>query len=126
MLPYLLIFLGGGTGAVARYGVSTLMGTKFGTDFPWGTLTVNLIGAFLIGLFVEIAALRWQTTHHLLTLLLVTGFLGGFTTFSAFSLEAALMWQKGDFLNLAAYIGVSVIGTVALVRLAAVAVRVLA
>jgi CrcB protein len=113
----LLVFLGGGTGSIARYGMTRLVGRYTeGTSFPWHTLSVNLLGAFVIGVLVEVLALRAELTAPG-KLLLITGFLGGFTTFSAFSLESALMLQKGDYVNLAAYIAFSVIGTIAAVFL---------
>lgn len=108
----LLIFLGGGLGSVTRYGMMNLISRHAGNSgFPWPTLGVNIIGAFLIGLLMEILALRLSLPQPS-RLLLVTGFLGGFTTFSAFSLESALMLEKGDYLNLTAYITTSVIGTI--------------
>lgn len=114
---YTLIFLGGGAGAVARFAVSTLATRLYGTAYPWGTLAVNLIGAFCIGLFIECMAMK-NTSMPWLPYLLVTGFLGGFTTFSAFSLETAQMWIKGNYVPLIAYSLVSVIGTLAMVLLA--------
>ena len=118
----LAIFLGGGAGALARYGFSAFIARHMGTGFPWGTLAVNLLGAFLMGLIVELLALKIQLPPSA-KLLLTTGFLGGFTTFSAFSLESALMWQKGDWLPLSLYTGVSVLGTVAALLIAMQLVR---
>jgi len=113
----LLIFLGGGAGSVARYGMTNFISHHTGnTSFPWYTLGVNLLGAFIIGILMEVMALRLALPEPS-RFLLVTGFLGGFTTFSAFSLESALMLEKGDYLNLCAYIAFSVIGTIAAVFL---------
>ena len=106
----LIIFIAGGLGSVARYTMMTAIGRVMGTNFPWHTLGVNLLGALLIGAVTELLALRTIPTE-MARLLLVTGFLGGFTTFSAFSLENALMWQKGDYIQLAVYIAASVVGT---------------
>ncbi|MBP7253395.1 MAG: fluoride efflux transporter CrcB [Alphaproteobacteria bacterium] len=114
MQALLFIFLGGGTGAVCRYATSLLAGRWLGAGFPYGTLIINLIGAFLIGLIVELLALKFSANPQL-KLLLVTGFLGGYTTFSAFSLETALMLQRGDYALGLIYVLVSVLGTVALV-----------
>lgn len=122
MTPHLLVFLGGGLGAVARYVLSGFVGRMAGDGFPWGTLCVNILGAALIGVLVELLALKFEASQHL-RLFLVTGILGGFTTFSAFSLEAALMMQKGAWAMLATYIGASVLGTIAAVLLATAAVR---
>lgn len=122
MQGVLLIFLGGGTGAVCRYGTSLLAGRWFGNAFPYGTLLINLIGAFLIGLIVELLALKYSASPQL-KLLLVTGFLGGYTTFSAFSLETALLLQRGDYALGLLYVLASVLGTVALVFAATALVR---
>ena len=111
---FMLVFLGGGTGAICRYGLGQLVGRWLGTGFPYATLIVNLLGALLIGAIVELLALKMSLPPQL-RFLLVTGFLGGFTTFSAFSLETALMLQRGDYLQAAVYCLVSVAGTVALV-----------
>jgi len=106
----LLVFVGGGFGSVARYAMMKAIGRLMGPTFPWHTLGVNLLGALAIGMVAEILATRVSGIEPA-RLLLITGFLGGFTTFSAFSLENALMWQRGDYVSLAAYIGASVIGT---------------
>ncbi len=123
LAPTLLaIFFGGGLGCVARFAVSMLATRLCGMNFPWGTLAVNLVGAFCIGLFIEAMAIK-NNAHPLLPYLLVTGFLGGFTTFSAFSLESAQMWIRGAYAPLIIYICVSVIGTLAMVLLALRAAR---
>jgi CrcB protein len=88
----LLVALGGAAGSVLRYIVSTLSIAWFGAGFPWGTLAVNVAGSALIGLA---AGLGLQGEARLL---LVTGFLGGFTTFSAFSLESAALFEKSPLL----------------------------
>ncbi|WP_270937328.1 fluoride efflux transporter CrcB [Falsiroseomonas oryzae] len=85
----LLVALGGAAGSVARYLVSVLSVTAFGAGFPWGTLAVNILGSAAIGVA---AGLGVQGSARLL---LVTGFLGGFTTFSAFSLETATLYARG-------------------------------
>lgn len=110
-----LVFIGGGAGAIARYLMTLAIGryTQVAA-FPWHTFGVNILGAFLIGILLEILALRVSAIQPA-RLLLVTGFLGGFTTFSAFSLESALLLQRGDYTNLFFYITASVIGTVAAV-----------
>lgn len=116
MTKYLLVFFGGGIGSMARLFVTSFVGKQTSTTFPWGTLTVNLLGALMIGLLIELMALRWsapETQRYLL----ITGFLGGFTTFSAFSLETASMCVRGDWMMAAAYVLASVIGTVGLVIL---------
>jgi fluoride exporter len=119
----LLIFLGGGVGSVARYGMMHLVSRAMpGSSFPWHTLGVNILGAFAIGLLIEILALRASMSAPS-RYLLVTGFLGGFTTFSAFSMETALMLERGDYLHSGLYVVASVVGTVAAVFAGAAIVR---
>jgi len=123
MVNLLLIFLGGGAGSLARYGMMNWISRSLpGSAFPWHTLGVNIIGAFIIGLLVEILALRAALPAPS-RFLLVTGFLGGFTTFSAFSLEAALMLERGDYASMLAYIATSVIGTIVAVFIGITIVR---
>ncbi len=98
------------------------IGTVMGSAFPWHTLGVNLLGAFLIGGLAEFMALKVSGVEPF-RLLLVTGFFGGFTTFSAFSLENALMLQRGEYFSLLAYIGMSVLGTLAAVLIGGAAVK---
>lgn len=116
-MNYFLIFLGGGIGSAMRFALSSYVSRKVVAEFPWYTLSVNLIGAFLIGIFIELLALRFNDSMNL-RYLFITGFLGGFTTFSAFSLESALMWTRGDYMMLGNYILASTLGTVALVLFA--------
>ena len=106
MMAFVLIFLGGGLGAVARHGVS-LAGLRLaGPVFPVGTLTVNVIGSLAMGLLIGWMARHGGTTP--MRLLLATGFLGGFTTFSAFSLDAVVLWERGAIVLAAAYVAASV------------------
>ena len=96
----LLVALGGALGSVMRYLVSVASIEAFGTAFPWGTLAVNVIGSAAIGLCGALGVSgEWR-------LLLVTGLLGGFTTFSAFSLETGLLWERHPALA-ALYVGAS-------------------
>ena len=88
------VAFGGALGAIGRYTVGHAALRVLGSGFPWGTLTVNVLGGFLIGFLVEALALKF-TAGPTLRAFLVTGVLGGFTTFSAFSLEAASMIQRG-------------------------------
>ena len=119
----LLVFFGGGTGALARHFMAlAIKHHTQGKIFPWHTLSINLLGALLIGIVMEILALRTQLPEGA-QFLLVTGFLGGFTTFSAFSLESSLMLERGDYTACAAYIAASVIGTIILVLAGAAATR---
>lgn len=100
------VALGGALGACARYltGLATLR--LIGPGFPWGTLTVNVLGSFVMGLLV-VALAHWGANR--MAPLLMTGVLGGFTTFSAFSLDAMTLWERGDSLAAAVYVGGSLI-----------------
>ena len=115
MKHLLIVMLGGAIGAGLRHLVGQAALARFGPGFPWGTLTVNLAGGLLIGLIAG-----WFVRHgatETARLFLVVGILGGFTTFSAFSLETYLMLQRGEFGVAASYVGTSVVGSVALLFL---------
>lgn len=98
MLKYLCIFFGGGAGSVCRYLVSLFMGHISHTSFPPGTLTVNLIGSFIIGALFELFNRFVVPTE--LRLLLTTGFLGGFTTFSSFALDNTVLYENSKYYSL--------------------------
>ena len=105
-MHWLLVFIGGGLGAAARHAVGRATFHAFGPAFPWGTLTVNVVGSFLIGLSVGLFALF--ETGQPARLFLVTGFLGGFTTFSAFSLDALTLWERDPW-SAGLYVSASVL-----------------
>jgi fluoride exporter len=94
MNGFLWVFLGGGLGAAARHGVGSLSASLLGSRYPWGTFFINVLGSLLIGILAEWFALQSQASAHL-RLFLITGILGGFTTFSAFSLEIGLLHERG-------------------------------
>ena len=79
----------------------------FGVTFPYGTLTVNVVGGFLMGLFIELLARRFDGSSEL-QLFVAIGILGGFTTFSSFSLDVVLLWQRGEIGTAAFYVLASV------------------
>ena len=110
MIQTLLVVLGGGIGAAARHGVNVAAARWLGTAFPWGTLTVNIVGSLAMGLLAAWFAFRADAglTQHA-RLFLTTGILGGFTTFSAFSLDAAVMWERDAFIMAGVYVVVSVV-----------------
>ena len=111
---YLAVFCGGGLGSLVRMMIGLWLAPLSDRSlFPWGTLTVNLTGAFLIGFLATAMTLVWDLPV-LWRYGLITGFLGGFTTFSAFSLESLQLLQRGAYGPAAFYIGTSVIGTIAL------------
>jgi len=104
-----LVAIGGAIGSVCRYVVSTVFFQRFGPAFPWGTLTVNVTGSFLIGIILQLALLRTGFSPYL-RLFLATGILGGFTTFSTFSYETYAL--SSEALSLASI--VYVLGSVVL------------
>jgi CrcB protein len=111
----LLVMIGGAVGAALRYETGRIALARFGAAFPWGTLIVNLTGGLLAGLLV--GTLSRSGGSEQLLLLLGVGLLGGFTTFSAFSLDAATMIQRGQLGPAAAYAAGSVIASIAAVFL---------
>jgi fluoride exporter len=108
----LLVAIGGGIGALCRYWLGQWTLATLGNGWPWGTLMANVAGGLAMGLIVEWAALRGGIGPQL-KLLLTVGVLGGFTTFSAFSLEAAQMIERGDLGQAAGYALVSVVASIA-------------
>jgi len=88
--------------------VGTLAVRLIGHGYPYGTLIVNILGSFLMGMLIETMALRWSPSPEMRSLL-VTGFLGAFTTFSSFSLDVAVQVQKGAYLFAGSYIFLSVL-----------------
>jgi CrcB protein len=114
MQAYVLVFLGAGVGGALRHGVNMGAARLLGTAFPWGTLTVNVAGGFAMGLLAGWLALKagegWTQSVRLF---FATGILGGFTTFSAFSLDAVLLWERGASAAAAAYVLASVVLSIA-------------
>jgi CrcB protein len=107
-MNYLIVFLGAGIGGALRHGVNTIVPKLVDTAFPLHTLIINVLGSLVMGLIAEVFALK----SHLPAegrLFLMTGILGGFTTFSAFSLDAALLYERGDLGGAAVYVAASVV-----------------
>jgi fluoride exporter len=122
LFGYLLVFLGGGLGSMLRHAVNQASSSFLGAGF-WATLFVNITGSFAMGLIAGWFAFRGEGGRQSLRLFLTTGMLGGFTTFSTFSLDAALFWERGQPWGTVFYIGCSVVaglmglfGGLALVR----------
>jgi len=109
MNKLIFVALGGGAGAVARYLVGTQTLRMFGPNWPYGTFTVNILGGLLMGALAGYLAHKGGADQERWRLLLGVGVLGGFTTFSAFSLETALMIEKRAYGSAAIYTGASVI-----------------
>ena len=87
---------GGAIGAAARYGVNITTPKLIGHGFPWGTMIVNITGSFMMGLLIAVMALAWTTSQEM-RVFLTTGILGGFTTFSAFSLDFATLYERKEY-----------------------------
>jgi CrcB protein len=102
-VPYLIVFVGAGIGGALRHGVNVGAAKLFGAGLPHGTLIVNVLGSFLVGLLAGYFALRPGIGQHL-RLFLTSGLLGGFTTFSAFSLDAALLIERHAYALAAGYV----------------------
>jgi CrcB protein len=112
-MGYLIVFLGGGIGAALRHGVNIAATRTVGTAFPYGTLAVNVAGSIAMGALAAYFAFRGDASQHW-RLFLTTGILGGFTTFSAFSLDAVVLYERGEMglasLYVLASVGMSIAG----------------
>lgn len=120
-----LVMLGGAVGAAARYLLSRASVEAWGTGYPWGTLIANLLGGLLMGVLAGVLAKAGESGEQW-RLLLGVGVLGGFTTFSAFSLETMMMIERGDWAAAAGYSLASVLGSVAALALGLAATRAVA
>jgi fluoride exporter len=107
-MRYLIIFLGGGVGAALRHGVNVVAARLLGTAFPYATAFENVTGSLLMGLLAGYFAFRGGISQHW-QLFLTTGILGGYTTFSAFSLDAVLLYERGALGLAALYVILSVL-----------------
>ncbi len=112
MKTVMAIALGGALGAVARHFISHWSVVALGNGFPWGTLTVNVVGCFALGVVVEVMALVWSPAAEWRAFLTV-GVLGAFTTFSAFALDISILHERGEMLQAILYVTVSVAGSIA-------------
>jgi CrcB protein len=107
-MGYLIVFLGGGLGAAMRHGVNLAMARLLGTQFPYGTFVANITGSMAMGLIAAYFAFKGDASQHW-RLFLTTGVLGGYTTFSAFSLDAALLYERGEIALALFYVAASVV-----------------
>lgn len=109
MTPILLLAVaaGGAAGSLLRFGAMSAVGHWLGSGFPWGTLVVNVLGSFVMGVLIEGWALAWSVSPEMRAFLTV-GVLGGFTTFSTFSLDAAYLIERQQTAAAAAYVVASV------------------
>lgn len=104
----LLVAAGGALGSVGRHLVNVLAAKVAGPGYPWGTLGVNIVGSFAMGLVIAVLALRLEGSTSL-RLFLATGVLGGFTTFSAFSLDTVALWERGEGIAAVGYVAATVV-----------------
>jgi len=95
MNMYLWIAFGGALGATGRFFVTSTMGRMIGHGFPWGTVIVNVVGSFIMGALISFMAIKWSTSAEMRAFL-TTGILGGFTTFSAFSLDFVTLIERKE------------------------------
>lgn len=112
LYPLLIVFFGAGLGGALRHGVNVMAARLLGLDFPWGTLFVNVSGSLTMGLLVESFALRFDPGQHW-RLFATTGFLGGFTTFSTFSLDAVVLFESGRHVLALTYVAGSLAAGIA-------------
>jgi CrcB protein len=113
LVGFVLVFVGGGCGASVRHAVNMTCARAFGTAFPYGTFIINITGSIVMGLIAGYLAFRGEASQHW-RLFLMTGILGGYTTFSAFSLDTAMLYERGA-LGMAAFyvlgsVGISIAG----------------
>jgi CrcB protein len=106
-MGFLIVFLGGGVGAALRHGVNLASARLLGTAFPYATLIENETGSLVMGLLAAYFAFKGDASQHW-RLFFTTGILGGYTTFSAFSLDAMLLYQRGELGLAALYVTLSV------------------
>lgn len=92
---FLVVFLGSGLGGMLRHGIGLLALRLTGTSFPWGTLVINVAGSAMMGLMIGLFAAR-NITNPELRLFFTTGLIGGFTTWSTFSLDIVTLWERGE------------------------------
>jgi CrcB protein len=113
MISYLLVGVGGALGAMARYGFSSVTGHFWPSPFPYATLLINVIGSLAMGLLVGLLARTLAPWQNEARLFVAVGILGGFTTFSAFSLDAVTLFERGELGAAAAYVVLSVVLSIA-------------
>ena len=106
-MNYLLVFIGGGLGSMLRYGVTVASARTLGTHFPWGTFLINVTGSIVMGLIAGYLAFKGEASQPW-RVFIMTGILGGYTTFSAFSLDAALLYERGEIGLALLYVSASV------------------
>lgn len=109
LLDILLVFIGAGLGGVSRFASAEGLAYLLGRNFPYGTLTVNCVGSLLVGILFTILLERGDATASQLRALILTGYCGGFTTFSSFSLETLNLFENGAYIAAAANVILNVV-----------------
>jgi CrcB protein len=104
-MTYLLVGAGGAIGAMLRYFIATLLPATF----PYATMIINITGSLAMGLLIGILARTLPPMQEEIRLFIAVGILGGYTTFSAFSLEAVTLWERGDVTGAGLYVAISVV-----------------
>ncbi|MEN9946050.1 MAG: fluoride efflux transporter CrcB [Pseudomonadota bacterium] len=117
MQQIVLVFLGAGIGGVARFSLGKFISEILGKNFPWGTLTINLLGSFIMGFLFVVINQKLTNLAPQLSALILVGVLGGFTTFSSFSIETLRLIQQGNLLYASGNIILSTVGGLLLVAL---------
>ena len=111
-MNYVLVFVGGGVGASLRHTVNLISARALGTAFPYHTFIINITGSIVMGLIAGYLAFKGEASQPW-RLLLMTGILGGYTTFSAFSLDTALLYERGEIASALVYVLGSVVLSIA-------------
>lgn len=111
-MTWLYVALGGAGGAVSRYALMSVLGRWLGFGFPYGTLAVNVLGSFAMGVLVALLTRYLPPAQNEIRALVAVGFLGAFTTFSTFSLDVVTLYERGQWGAALLYIGLSVVACV--------------
>jgi CrcB protein len=108
-VSYILVFVGGGLGATLRHVINIICARSLGSGFPWNTFIINITGSLAMGLLIGILARTLPPMQAEIRLFVAVGVLGGYTTFSAFSLDAVTLWERGDLTGAGLYVVISVV-----------------
>ncbi len=124
-MSYLIVFFGAGVGGVFRQALGLTVTKALGSGFPYGTLLINVTGSAIMGLVIGVFEAR-NIQGNDLRLFLTTGILGGYTTFSTFSLDSVTLWERGQYVESLVYVGASLILSLSVLALMIMLVRRLA
>ena len=121
-LGFLVVFMGSGVGGMLRHGVGIVALRLMGPTFPWGTLAINVVGSALMGMMIGLFAAK-SIENAELRLFVTTGLIGGFTTWSTFSLDAVTLWERGETGAAIGYVLASLVLSVVVLAIALVITR---